>query len=127
MINMVILKRKIIVNYLKYAIVGIATGFANGLFGSGGGTIAVPSMVLLLGIEDHKAHATAISIILPLTLMSVFFYVSNELFDWGLTFKVIIGGAAGGFVGAKLLNKCPVGVLRKIFGAFLIMAGIRML
>lgn len=120
-------KDKTYIKYLKYAVVGLATGAANGLFGSGGGTIAVPAMVYLLGAEDHKSHATAIFIILPLTLISTFFYFSNGFINCDLTLKVVLGGIAGGFIGAKLLGKCPVGILRKIFGTFMIIAGIRML
>lgn len=119
--------KSIIIRYLKYAVIGFITGTANGLFGSGGGTIAVPAMVLLLGAEEHKAHATAISIILPLTILSFFFYFTNRHVDWGLTIKVVAGGIVGGFFGAKLLGKCPTGLLGKTFGIFMILAGVRML
>lgn len=111
---------------VKSVLVGIVTGTANGLFGSGGGTIVVPSMVLLLDEEEHKAHATAIAVILPLTLVSACFYVSNKLVNWDITFKVILGGMLGGYIGAKLLNICPNNVLRKIFAIFMILAAIRM-
>jgi len=74
------LKGKIpISQYLKFAVIGLVTGIANGLFGSGGGTIVVPAMVLLLKEEEHVAHATAISIILPLTLVSAFIYVQTAI------------------------------------------------
>lgn len=111
---------------VKCVLVGIVTGAANGLFGSGGGTIVVPSMVLLLDEEEHKAHATAIAVILPLTLVSAYFYVSNKLVNWDITFKVILGGMLGGYIGAKLLNICPNNLLRKIFAIFMILAAIRM-
>lgn len=120
-------KNKLFIKYAKYAGIGLVTGAANGLFGSGGGTIAVPAMVLLLGADDHKAHATAISVILPLTVLSSFFYISNNYVDWGLTVKVALGGLAGGYVGARLLQVCPSSLLRKIFAAFMIVAGIRMM
>ncbi len=113
-------------NY-KYIIIGIITGVTNGLFGSGGGTIVVPAMIILLNIEDQKAHATAISIILPLTLTSSFLYISNGLVDWNVSLKVILGGIFGGYFGAKLLHRCPSTVLRKIFGIFMLIAAIRML
>jgi uncharacterized protein len=113
--------------YLKCILIGLVTGVANGIFGSGGGTIAVPAMVLLLEAEEHKAHATAISIILPLTLVSAFFYVSNHYVNWELTLKVMSGGVVGGYLGAKILNVCPTHILRKIFSVFMILAAIRML
>ncbi|HOA97683.1 MAG TPA: sulfite exporter TauE/SafE family protein [Acetivibrio saccincola] len=113
--------------YFKYAVIGMATGIANGLFGSGGGTLAVPAMIYLLGSDEHKAHATAISIILPLTIVSSFFYIKNNHVDWALTYKVVLGGVVGGYIGAKLLNICPGGVLRKIFAIFIIAAAIKMI
>ena len=113
--------------YLKCAIIGLITGVANGLFGSGGGTIAVPAMVHLLGAREHKAHATAISVILPLTVVSSVLYISKGYADWGLTVKVISGGLVGGYIGARLLNICPENLLRKIFAIFIAAAGIRMM
>jgi uncharacterized membrane protein YfcA len=112
---------------IKYIGIGLAAGVANGLFGSGGGTIAVPAMVFLLGEDDHKAHATALLIILPLTLVSTYFYLSNNYVDWNITWKAMVGGVVGGAIGAFLLNKCPSGLLRKIFGAFMIIAAFKMI
>jgi uncharacterized membrane protein YfcA len=116
-----------ILRYLKFLTIGALTGTANGLFGSGGGTIAVPAMILILGMEDHKAHATAISIILPLTVISALLYISNGYYNLDITWKVTLGGMAGGFIGAKLLNKCPTKILGKIFAIFIAIAAIRML
>jgi len=38
----------------KELLIGMVTGFANGLFGSGGGTIVVPAMERFLHVEEHK-------------------------------------------------------------------------
>jgi len=113
--------------YLKCILIGLVTGVANGLFGSGGGTIAVPAMVHFLGAKEHKAHATAICVILPLTIASSIFYISNGYVDWWLTVKVVLGSLIGGYIGARLLNICPDKLLRKIFALFMAAAGIRMI
>jgi uncharacterized membrane protein YfcA len=113
--------------YIKFMLIGLVTGLANGLFGSGGGTIAVPAMVLLLKKEDHIAHATAIAVILPLTVVSAILYITNNFIDWGLTVKVMMGGIVGGYIGARLLGRCPSHILRKIFALFMIAAAIRMI
>lgn len=110
----------------KLIAIGLVTGICNGLFGSGGGTVLVPSMVFILGIEEHKAHATAIMVILPLAVLSTLIYYKNSYVDWNTTFKIVLGGIAGSFIGARLLNKIPDSVLRKIFGIFMIIAAIRM-
>lgn len=111
----------------KTAFIGIITGFANGLFGSGGGTVVVPCMEKYLGINAHKSHATAIAVILPLSVLSAVIYVFKSDVPWAETAAVSIGGVIGGFIGAKLLNKISGRWLHIIFGAAMLGAAVRML
>lgn len=114
-------------NKVKLLSIGIITGFINGLFGSGGGTIVVPALIFLLGMDDHKAHATAISIILPLSIISTIIYLSNKSIQLKIALPIAIGGVIGSFIGAKTLNKIPINILRKIFGSIIIYTAIRMI
>lgn len=113
----------------KKLLVGIITGFANGLFGSGGGTIVVPAMERFLGVEEHKAHATAIAIILPLSVLSlgVYLWKTDVGAVWQLALWASAGGLAGGVVGAKLLSRVSGIWLHRIFGAFMLAAAVRMM
>lgn len=111
---------------IKVYILGILTGLTNGLFGSGGGTLLVPGMIFLLGVEEHKAHATTISIILPLAIVSTYIYYRSGIMSFNITLKVAMGGVLGGYVGAKLLSKIPSNILRKIFAIFMMIAAFRM-
>jgi len=111
---------------IKICILGLFTGLTNGLFGSGGGTLLVPGMIFLLGIEEHKAHATTISIILPLAIVSTYIYYRSGIMSFNVTLKVVIGGVLGGYIGAKLLNRIPSSILRKIFAVFMMVAALRM-
>ncbi len=112
---------------LKAVIIGITAGLCNGLFGSGGGIIVVPAMIHLLKVEEHDAHATAIAVILPLSLVSVLVYSKHNYFDWNTVWKVCIGGVIGSGIGAWLLPRIPVKFLSKIFAIFMILAGLRMI
>jgi len=113
----------------KKLLIGIITGFANGLFGSGGGTIVVPAMERFLGVEEHKAHATAIAVILPLSVLSLGIYVwKTGLHEvWQIALWASVGGLAGGVVGAKLLSKVSGIWLHRMFGGFMIAAAVRMI
>ncbi|MDR2898965.1 MAG: sulfite exporter TauE/SafE family protein [Clostridiales bacterium] len=112
---------------IKTALLGIVTGLANGLFGSGGGTVIVPGMQKFLHIEQHKSHATAIAVILPLTIISAMIYFNGVKADYYMIFWVSAGGVFGGYIGAKLLNKLSGGMLHKIFGLCMIAAAVRMI
>ena len=113
----------------KKLTIGIVTGFANGLFGSGGGTIVVPAMERFLGVEEHKAHATAISIILPLSVLSLLIYLWKTGLGevWEIALWASAGGLAGGVVGAKLLRRVSGIWLHRIFGGFMIAAAVRLI
>ncbi len=111
----------------KLLIIGMMIGLVNGLFGSGGGTIAVPALVFILGLDQHKAHATAISIIFPLSLISSFLYFRHGVLNLKIAGIVALGGIIGSYIGAKNLKKVPNNILRKTFGVFMIIAAIRMI
>ncbi len=108
------------------AIGGIVSGFCNGLFGSGGGTIVVPFLEDFLKLNPKKAHATTILIILVYTLISLGFYAFSGTLDFPLSLKVSAGGVLGGLLGAKFLNKLSFQTIHKIFGFFMIVAAVRM-
>ena len=114
-------------SFLISAIIGAAAGLANGLFGSGGGTILVPAMERLLRLKPQKAHATSVAVILPLTVISALIYSKLGEVNWLPLIFVSIGGVAGGFLGAKLLTRIPDKWLHRIFGLFMIFAAMRMI
>lgn len=114
-------------NNLKLLSLGLVTGLINGVFGSGGGMIIVPALILFLGLKDYKAHATAISIILPLSIISTIIYLLNNTIPLKVCFLVMMGGLVGSYIGAKILNKIPTTILRKIFGGVIIYTAIRMI
>ena len=109
-----------------YSILGTLTGFANGLFGSGGGMIAVP-MLEKADIEQKKAHATSLALTLPLSVVSVIFYALKGTFDFKDALPLIPFGLAGAALGSAFLKKIPAKPLKIIFGIFLIIAGGRLI
>ncbi len=113
--------------FLKSAAIGAAAGFANGLFGAGGGTILVPAEERLFKVKPQKAHATAIAVILLLSIVSAFFYISKGEFLTKYIIFTSLGGVVGSFLGSKLLSKCTGKQLHRIFGLFMIIAAVRMI
>ncbi|MDE7452977.1 MAG: sulfite exporter TauE/SafE family protein [Clostridia bacterium] len=113
--------------FFKRALAGVFTGAINGLFGGGGGMVAVPLLRGMLGYEDKQAHATAIFIIAPICAASAVIYVINGYAQPQVWIPASVGTVAGGLVGAFALTKCPKGILNYIFIALMFIAGVRML
>lgn len=112
--------------YIKPAICGLTVGILNGMFGAGGGVAAVLFLERFMKFESHKAHAAAVAVILAVTPVSLFFYLKNGIYDFKLTWQAALGGIIGGIVGAKVLSRINDRWLHIIFGAFMIIAGIKL-
>lgn len=113
-------------NCCRLGLIGILTGFINGLLGIGGGTVLIPAMVYFFGVQQHIAHGTSLAIILPTALVSALIYRLNNYLDWALTLKIAASGMVGGYLGAKIMEKIPARRLKQFFGLFMILAGARM-
>jgi len=111
------------------ALIGGVAGIANGLFGAGGGTILVPALEKFIPLETHKAHATTLAVMLPLSVVSAVIYTLADNVDikWSAVLFVSAGGVVGGIIGAKVLKKLSAAWLNMLFGLFLIGGAIRML
>lgn len=118
---------KSVKKYYKHILIGIICGFFNGLFGAGGGSLAVPAMEKFLNIDSKKSHSTAILVILIMSLVSSFLYVKNGYVDIKLLIPVTIGGVIGGAVGAKLLSLISVKMLKIIFGTVILITALKMI
>ena len=89
--------------------------------------IVVPSLIHFFKLEDNKARATSVFIILPMVIASSIFYYKNDYIDWNLGIKCAIGGIIGGIIGAKVLKKFSGLTLRVLFILFLSYTSIRMI
>ncbi len=108
-------------------IIGAVAGLVNGLFGGGGGMLVVPMLVYFLKLQSKKAHATAILIILPMSIVSGLLYASSKSLDLGLTIPTAIGVTIGGVIGAFALKKLSSKWVGIIFSVVMAFAGIKML
>ena len=108
-------------------ILGIITGAINGIFGGGGGMIVVPMLIWLMKYEEKIAHATAILLILPLSIVSGIFYAVFGNFDIKVGIPTGLGVVLGGAIGALLLSKLKSKTLGIIFSVIMLVAAVKML
>ena len=106
---------------------GALIGLINGFFGGGGGMVVVPVLNKMFGMEQKKAQATALFVILPISLVSTIVYMCHNSVDFSSGWPVILGIVAGGVVGATLLNKMNNKVIKGVFIFFMLLGGIGML
>lgn len=109
----------------RYAVAGGLAGMANGLFGGGGGSVLVPVLTGYCKLDQRKAFATSVAVILPLCVLSVAIYFFRGGLDIIAALPYLIGGALGGWAGGKWFKGMKIPWLKRAFGLLLIYGGVR--
>ena len=115
---------------LPVSLFGLAAGFLNGLLGAGGG---IPLVMGLAGIFGKKVangrrfFTTALAVMLPLSLYSVYRYASKAPVPTDLFGALLFPALLGGAVGAWLLGRLSTKLIGRIFATVVALSGILML
>ena len=92
---------------LVYLAIGLVMGIASGLFGIGGGVIAVPSLVALLGISDLVAKGTSLLVMIPTSIAGTATNSRNRLVDVRTGLIVGLAASAASVLGAFIALALP--------------------
>lgn len=109
----------------RYALAGGLAGVANGFFGGGGGSVFVPLLTGYCGLDQRKAFATSVAVILPLCALSAVVYLFRGGLDFRTALPYLVGGTAGGWAGGKWFKGMKMPWLKRVFGLLLIYGGVR--
>lgn len=106
-------------------IIGALAGVLNGLFGAGGGLIVVPLLIHWLKLEEKKAFATSIAIILPLSVASFTIYALHSSDYWPTALPYLLGGILGGGLSMFLFRKISTAWLHRIFSLLILYGAVK--
>lgn len=100
-------------------VIGLATGIVVGALGAGGGILAVPVLVYLLGQEPHAAAASSLVIVALTAIVSLRHHARAGNIDWraGGVFGAV--SVVGAVAGSRLSLLVPSPLLMLLFGAML--------
>lgn len=108
------------VRVLFLALTGAMAGFASGLLGVGGGTITVPILVLLVGLEQHTAQGTALLAMIPSALVGSYTHFRHGNLARAYVPGLVVGILLGASLGGVLANQMPEAWLRVVFSSVLL-------
>ncbi len=115
-------------SWLLPLVLGILAGTLSGFLGIGGGTILIPALAFLYGLTQHQAQGTTLAVmVFPIGLLAALKYYVEGNVKVSLVAFICIGFFLGGFLGALFAHKVNDLILRKIFGAFLLLVAIKMI
>jgi uncharacterized membrane protein YfcA len=101
-------------------LVGLLGGFAGGLLGVGGGTIYIPAMVLLMGVEQHDAQGASLAAIVAVGLVGGITHWRQGNVDGRSVLYVAPIAIVAGFAAAFLADALDAEVLQRVFAVVML-------
>lgn len=100
-------------------------GIMSGLFGIGGGSIIVPTMIILFLFPPHVAIATSMFMVFLSAIVNSMSHIYLGNVPWLYTIPVIPGAYIGAMLGARLNKKLNSDTLVLILRIVLLLLGVR--
>ena len=110
-------------------LVGVLGGLVSGLFGVGGAIVIVPGLVFVAHLSQHSAHGTslaALSIPVGIIIGALQYYKRGQV-NLGYAAVIAVGMIVGAYFGARMAGSVSDVMLRKAFGAFLLLVSAKLL
>lgn len=105
---------------------GAGLGFAGGVFGIGGGIIAIPVLTLGFGLDQATAQGTALVTMVPNLLIAWWRYARHNPVPLKEAAGVALVGTLTTWATAHLAHRLDQGLLRSLFALFLLFVAARM-
>lgn len=104
-------------------LIGLAAGIISGM-GIGGGAILIPALVFFVNPEQHIAQSVNLLFFIPTAAVALAIHIKKRNIDFKTGLPILLFGLAGAVLGSKLALALDGGLLRKIFGVFLLAMGL---
>jgi uncharacterized membrane protein YfcA len=112
---------EILIEWTAIAAIGAAIGFAGGLFGVGGGMLAVPVLALGFGLDQQFAQGTTYVMAAPTAVLGLWHYHRHGSLDRRYAFGIALTGCIAGYLGTLLALYLDPQQLRRVFSIFLLL------
>ncbi len=106
-------------SFYLYLLLGFLGGIPAGM-GMGGGTVTIPLLVLVAGVEQKIAQCANLFAFLPMSVFALKTHAENKLLQTRGILWIILPALAFSALGAWAAAVLPSQILKKGFGAFLI-------
>lgn len=115
------------VSLIEFTVTGALMGTLSGMLGIGGGVVAVPLLMFLVGMDPKMAMGTSLAVIVPVAISGCYKQFRQGNVNFKAAALIAVAGIPAAYLGAHLNGVLPKDLLTQIFAVFLIFIGIKML
>lgn len=105
-------------------IVGTILGFLSGL-GIGGGSLLIIWLTEILHMDQNTARGVNLLFFIPSAIVACFIRFRRGTIDWKIPIPAMVSGCIAAALCSWLSGRIEVALLKKLFGALLLAAGIK--
>jgi uncharacterized membrane protein YfcA len=105
-------------------LLGVVLGALGGLFGIGGGMVAIPVLGLLFGLDQMLAQGTALVMVVPNVLLALWRYHQRNRIDWRQALALGLSGLICAWLAAQWALGLDAANMRIGFAVFLLLLGL---
>ena len=112
----------------EMSIVALLAGLLSGIIasmGMGGGAVLLIYLSVFQNFEPLTAQGVNLIFFIPTAVLSLIIYIKNKQIEFKRIFPLIVLGLLGALLGLYLTTVIKATLLRKVFGGFLIIIGIK--
>jgi uncharacterized membrane protein YfcA len=112
---------------VRLVAIGLAAGVFSAFFGVGGGIVAVPLFILLVGLSEREATATSLGAIVITAAAGVIVFSFRGQVEVGYAALVGLPATVGALAGTAWQQRVRESTLTYGFAALLVVIGISLL
>jgi uncharacterized membrane protein YfcA len=109
-----------VIEFLTYLVFGAALGTLGGLFGIGGGLIAIPLLGVLFGLDQQIAQGTALVMVVPNVMLALWRYHQRNRIEMRHALPLASMGFCFAWIGSIWAVGIDAQTMRLAFVAFLV-------
>lgn len=106
---------------------GAMLGFMGGIFGIGGGIIAIPVLALAYGMNQSLAQGTSLAMMVPVLCVAWWRYSRRHPLPWRAALLTGLLASLTTWAVAQVANRLEPDLLRAVFAGFLLLLAFNML
>lgn len=110
--------------HIIISIIGFFSGILSGM-GVGGGMLLIPAAGMFLSMSQHSAQSLNLFCFIPSAVCAIFIHLKSRNIDIKTALPVIITGVPFALLGAYISTNLSAKLLGRLFGAFILIFGIR--
>lgn len=109
--------------FIWYLLIALVSGVLAGM-GMGGGTLLIPALTILMGVEQEIAQGTNLLTFVPCAIVCIIIYAKGSLIDFKKSWVIVLASVAVSILAALIAVKLESKILKIVFGSFIAILGL---